>query len=128
AVSGGNAFGRSLILAPILWFRTLGPFAGYSIYFPELFPTRLRSTGCGLGYNAARVFAAPFALMLGNLSKWYGGGSRGFALAATTVSFVYIVGFVALLFAPETKGKRLPEDSDFDGSAAGFPIAPAAHT
>jgi MFS family permease len=117
AGAGGRAGSLSLMLAFVLGFGTLGPFSGFTVYFPELFPTRLRNTGCGVGYNAARVLAAPFALMLGNLSKWYGGGGRGFAMAATTISFVYLVGFVALLFAPETKGKPLPVDADFDEPA-----------
>jgi MFS family permease len=118
AGSGKNAFVLGMIMAPILGFGTLGPFSGYTIYFPELFPTRLRATGCGIGYNAARVFAAPCALMLGNLSKWYTGYgfsvSSGFAMAATTVSAIYIVGFIGLLIAPETKGKPLPTDADFE--------------
>jgi len=125
AGSGSNAFVLSLFLAPILGFGTLGPFSGFTVYFPELFPTRLRATGCGVGYNAARVFAAPFAIMLGNLSKWYGGAGHGFAMAATTISFVYLVGFVALIFAPETKGKPLPEDKDFEVGSRHFEPAMA---
>jgi MFS family permease len=115
---GGKAFVLSLPLAFFLGFGTLGPFSGFSIYFPELFPTRLRTTGCGVGYNAARVFAAPAAIMLGNLSKWFGGlgfaGGKSFAMAATTVSAIYAVGLIALIFAPETRGKGLPEDSVFE--------------
>lgn len=118
AGSGKNAFVLGMLMAPILGFGTLGPFSGFTVYFPELFPTRLRATGCGIGYNAARVFAAPCALMLGNLSKWYTGYgfsvSSGFAMAATTVSVIYILGFVGLAIAPETKGKPLPTDADFE--------------
>ena len=40
--SGANAFWRGVVLAPLLGFGTLGPFSGYTVYFPELFPTRLR--------------------------------------------------------------------------------------
>ncbi len=127
AGSGKNAFALGLILAPILGFGTLGPFSGFTVYFPELFPTRLRATGCGIGYNAARVFAAPCALMLGNLSKWYAGygftGSSAFAMAATTVSTIYIVGFIGLAIAPETKGKPLPEDKDFEVGSRHFEAA-----
>lgn len=119
AGAGARAAGLSIALAFVLGFGTLGPFSGFTVYFPELFPTRLRNTGCGVGYNAARIFAAPAAIMLGNLSKWYGGGGRGFAMAATTVSFVYLLGFVALLFAPETKGHSLPEDKDFELGGTG---------
>lgn len=124
AGAGGKAFVLSLILAPILGFGTLGPFSGFTVYFPELFPTRLRASGCGIGYNAARVFAAPFAVLLGNLSKFYAThgfvGGKAFAMAATTVSVVYLLGFVALIFAPETKGKPLPEDADFEVGSKHF--------
>jgi hypothetical protein len=32
-----------------------------------------------------------------------------FAKAASTVALIYLVGMVVLLFAPETKGRPLPE-------------------
>jgi hypothetical protein len=107
-----------MILAPIMGFCTLGPFSGYTIYFPELYPTRLRSTGCGFCYNAARVLAALAPITLGGLSAKLG----GFAPAATAVAFVYILGFVGAFLGPETKGKALPEDDDFDLDAAGVPV------
>jgi len=129
AGSGKNAFVLGMMMAPVLGFGTLGPFSGFTVYFPELFPTRLRATGCGIGYNAARIFAAPCALMLGNLSKWYAGygfaGGNAFAMAATTISTIYIVGFIGLAFAPETKGKALPEDKDFEVGSRHFEPAMA---
>lgn len=106
--SGASAFTRAMILAPLLGFGTLGPFAGYTIYFPELFPTRLRSTGCGFCYNAARVLAASAPFALGNLASRIG----GFAQAASVVSCVLILGFIGAVIGPETRGKPLPEDAD----------------
>src|SRR5476649_2956132 len=38
----------------MMGFAQLSVFGGYSIYFPELFPTRLRGTGVGLCYNTDR--------------------------------------------------------------------------
>ena len=45
-------------------FCQLALFGGYAIYFPELFPTRLRSTGTSFCYNVGRFVAAigPFTL------------------------------------------------------------------
>lgn len=103
--AGSSAFSRSMLLAPLLGFFTLGPFAGYTIYFPELFPTRLRATGCGFCYNAARVLAATAPFVLGDLRTRLG----GFAQAASVVSFVIVLGFVGAWLGPETKGKPLPE-------------------
>jgi MFS family permease len=104
--SAGAAVTRAMVLAPLLGFGTLGPYAGYTIYLPELFPTRLRSTGCGFCYNAARILAALAPLVLGSLS------SRGFAQAASVVSCVLVLGFVGAALGPETRGKPLPQDDD----------------
>ena len=48
-------------MLPMMGFAQLAVFAGYSIYFPELFPTRLRGTGVGFCYNTVRYLAAPGA-------------------------------------------------------------------
>lgn len=93
-------------MLPLMGFATLSVFAGYSIYFPELFPTRLRGTGVGFCYNTVRYLAAPAPTLLGHLSQWVG----SFRLAAVIMCGIYLVGLVALLWAPETKGKPLPED------------------
>jgi MFS family permease len=92
-------------MLPLLGFTTLSVFAGYSIYFPELFPTRLRGTGVGFCYNTVRYLAAPFPFLLGWL-----GTLMPFRTVAILMCSIYLVGIVALLWAPETKGKPLPED------------------
>ena len=94
-----------VILAPIMGFCTLGPFCGYTVYFPELFPTRVRATGCGFCYNCGRILAAMAPFALGGLARNLG----GIAPAVSVVSCIYVVGLLALPFAPETKGKPLPE-------------------
>jgi MFS family permease len=92
-------------MLPIMGFATLSVFAGYSIYFPELFPTRLRGTGVGFCYNTVRYLAAPFPLLLGWLSTL-----MPFRTVAVIMSSIYLLGIVALIWAPETKGQPLPED------------------
>jgi MFS family permease len=92
-------------MLPMMGFAQLALFAGYSIYFPELFPTRLRGTGVGFCYNTVRYLAAPAPILLGYLSTLL-----SFRTAAVLMSTVYLVGMVALIWAPETKGKALPED------------------
>jgi predicted MFS family arabinose efflux permease len=92
-------------MLPMMGFAQLALFAGYSIYFPELFPTRLRGTGVGFCYNTVRYLAAPAPILLGYLSK-----VLSFRTAAVVMSSVYLIGMVALIWAPETKGKPLPED------------------
>jgi len=92
-------------MLPLMGFGTLSCFAGYSIYFPEIFPTRLRGTGVGFCYNTVRYFAAPFPMLLGWLSTMW-----PFRQVAIVMCLIYLVGIVALIWAPETKGKPLPED------------------
>lgn len=101
-----------LVLVPVMGFCTLGPFAAYTVYFPELFPTRLRATGCGFAYNCARVLAALAPFTLGKLAQRFADAAHpdyGFRMAASIVAFIYVVGFVGLALAPETKGKPLPD-------------------
>ena len=41
-------------MIPLMGFAQIALFGGYAIYFPELFPTRLRSTGTSFCYNSGR--------------------------------------------------------------------------
>lgn len=98
-------------MLPIMGFSQLAVFAGYSIYFPELFPTRLRGTGVGFCYNTVRYLAAPFPALMGYLTaNVFSGAAEPFRTAAVVMSLIFLVGIVALIWAPETKGKPLPED------------------
>jgi MFS family permease len=96
-----------LILLPVFGFFTLGMHAGYAVYFPELFPTRLRGTGAGFCFNTARVAAGPvllgFAFLQGPPLR------LGLPLAMLALSSLFLVGAVLVLFAPETRGQPLPE-------------------
>jgi MFS family permease len=103
-------------MLPLLGFCNLGIFGGYAIYFPELYPTRLRSTGTGFCYNVARYLAAVGPFTLGALVGWYrsllgleASDLTPFRYATLTVASIYILGLVVLPFAPETRGKPLPE-------------------
>ena len=118
--SHSSAYGNALILAIVMGFCTLGPFSGYTIHFPYLFPTRLRATGAGFCYNVARYLAAFAPFFFGDLAARLG----GFAPSATVLSFVYVLGFVGLAMTPETKGRPLPEDKDFEDAPAVAAPAP----
>lgn len=98
-------------MLPMMGFAQLSVFGGYSIYFPELFPTRLRGTGVGFCYNTVRYLAAGFPpmLMYLNATLTSQGFEDSFRWAATILSSVFVLGLVALIWAPETKGQPLPE-------------------
>ena len=106
--SGADAYW----MLPMMGFAQLSVFGGYAIYFPELFPTRLRGTGVGFCYNTVRYLAAAFPPLLMFLNHFLlqQGVHEPFRKAATILSFIFILGLVALIWAPETKGRPLPED------------------
>jgi MFS family permease len=98
-------------MAPMIGFCNLAVFGGYAIYFPELFPTRLRSTGTGFCYNVSRYIAAAGPIMLGTLKASYlsAGFTEPLRAAGMTVAMIYLLGLLVLPFAPETKDRPLPE-------------------
>jgi MFS family permease len=106
-----NDVGDVYWMLPMMGFAQLAVYAGYSIYFPELFPTRMRGTGVSFCYNTVRYLAAPFPILLGYLTaNVFAHTESPFRTAAMVMSLVYLLGIVALIWAPETKGQALPED------------------
>ncbi len=105
-----NDFTDIFWMIPLMGFTQLALFGGYAIYLPELFPTRLRSTGTSFCYNVGRLVAAAGPLALGLLtSRVFAGYEDPMRYAGASMCLVFLVGLAALPFAPETKGKPLPE-------------------
>jgi MFS family permease len=96
------------LFQPVFGFLALGMHAGYAVYFPELYPTRLRSTGAGFCFNVGRITAFPIVVLIGWLQRTPPDG-WGLPLqdAAALLSLLFLVGAGLLAFAPETKGKQL---------------------
>lgn len=76
------------------------------LYLPELFPTRARATGQGLAFNFGRIFAGIGALFMPQIMKAFEGS---YPKAGATIALMYLVGMIAIWFAPETKDKPLPD-------------------
>lgn len=97
-------------MLPLMGFCQLALFGGYAIYFPELFPTRLRSTGTSFCYNVGRIVAAVGPTLLGRLrSDVFASSPEPMRPAAMLMCSVFVIGLLVLPFAPETKDKPLPE-------------------
>jgi MFS family permease len=101
---GASTYAQALCLLPVMAFFVLGMHAGYAIYFPELFPTRLRATGSSVCFNLGRVLGAAILIVRGTL-----GSALGLRWAVVALSGLFLVGLVILYFAPETRGQELPE-------------------
>lgn len=105
AIWDGVSFERLLLALPLVNFCCIGVSAAFVLYFPELFPSRIRATGAGLAYNTGRVLSIPTPM----LTAWAIGRFGGSVGTGVLVSgAVYLVGLAALPFAPETKGESLP--------------------
>jgi MFS family permease len=110
-----DSFYEIFWMIPLMGFCQLALFGGYAIYFPELFPTRLRSTGTSFCYNVGRLVAAAGPSALGLLTSQVYAGYKSvdpalpFRYAGVTMCAVFLIGLAVLPFAPETKGKPLPE-------------------
>jgi MFS family permease len=100
-----HAYGDVLLLLPLLGFFNNGIFSGFPIYLPELYPTRIRATGAGFCFNAGRVLASTGPFLTGILVASLG----SFGRAASAVALIYLVGLAVLPFAPETRGRPLPD-------------------
>ncbi|MBN2580469.1 MAG: MFS transporter [Pirellulales bacterium] len=95
-----------LVMAGLAGCATASFYGWLPLYLPELFPTRVRATGQGICYNSGRIFAACGSLTTGGLLALF---NNRYAPACATITLVYILGMIAIWFAPETKGKPLPE-------------------
>jgi MFS family permease len=90
-------------LLVLFGFWTLGMHAGYAIYFPELYPTRLRSLGAGFCFNFARLTTAVMLVVNGLLQA----SGVSLATAGTGLSLLFLLGAAIAWLGPETKGTEL---------------------
>ena len=90
------------VVLPVFGFLTLGMHAGYAVYFPELYPTRLRGTGTGFCFHMGRVGSAIYLFIVAKLG-WQADQ------AALYMAPVFLIGVWIAYLAPETKGQDLPE-------------------
>ncbi|GIP23962.1 MFS transporter [Paenibacillus sp. J22TS3] len=102
ASSEGNLLAAGICLS----FFNLGAWGGLYAYSPELYPTRIRTTGVGLATSVGRIGGVIGPLLVGS---WVGAG--------TSISTIFIFFFVAILvgaagvlfLGKETKGLELQD-------------------
>jgi MFS family permease len=114
-------FALALVMTPVLFFVTQdirlllvlacinaifsnGQYTWMPAWLPELYPTRMRATALAFAFNGPRFIAFLGPFLAGTMIVQFGGyGQAAMVLAAT-----YVLGMVAALFLPETRGKPLP--------------------
>lgn len=82
-----------------------GNFAAFSLWLPELFPTRVRATAFAFCTSVGRFIGAGVNFILAAAVKSM--GTLGVPVALTAVAFG--IGLLVLPMADETKGEALPE-------------------
>jgi MFS transporter, SHS family, sialic acid transporter len=88
----------------LIWVSMLGFVSG--VYFgwlplclPEMFPTRVRATGAGVGFNFGRIATAVTLFATGALTHLFDGD---YAKIGRVTSLLFVLGMAAIWLAPET--------------------------
>jgi len=103
-----QTYGPTFLIGVFFAGLTTAAFYGWApLYLPELFPTRIRATAQGIAFNFGRIFAGVGTLVLTGTMLDRFKSDLPASLAVT--SLIYIAGLVLIWFAPETKGRPLPD-------------------
>ncbi len=96
----------------MIWVSVLGFFSG--IYFgwlplclPEMFPTRVRSTGAGVSFNFGRILTAVTVFISGWLLHSVFSGE--YQSIGQVTSLIYLIGAIAICYAPDTSKKGIED-------------------
>jgi hypothetical protein len=81
-------------------------FGWLPLFLPELFPTRVRSTGSGVSFNFGRVATAAGVLGTGALMHAFDGD---YAKVGQLTSLVYLLGMLIVFVTPDTSNKNLED-------------------
>ncbi len=92
----------------LFWVAALGFFSGIyfgwlPLFLPELFPTRVRSTGAGVSFNFGRIVTAVTIFATGVLTTVFAGD---YARIGRMTSLIFAFGMLAICFAPDVRRKQ----------------------
>ena len=108
-----SLFGRDVDFTEFLaWTAGLGFFSGFFFGWlpyclPELFPTRVRSTGAGVSFNWGRILTAIGVLATAAVLKQSLQGR--YDLAGQYTGLVYVLGMIVVWFIPDPSESSLDE-------------------
>jgi len=94
-----------VLILPVMGVGSNSNFAIFTLWLPELYPTRLRATGFGFSTSVGRFVGALGPYVVGLLIARLGNMGRGVAQTA----WIFVLGLLLLPFARETRGRGMPE-------------------
>ena len=100
---------NSFNIGGLIGLTVFGIFGSFTFYLPELFPTRLRSTGAGFCYNIGRVIAAGGVFVVGAVASAGRGDVHILYQALFMIGFVPVAGLLFMKWVIETRGQRMPD-------------------
>jgi MFS family permease len=91
-----------LLLGPFVAFFGTGYFSGFGAVIAELYPTSVRATAAGVGYNVGRIASAVAPFVVGSMA-----GTQGFGVAFGIVGAAFLGAALMWLGIPATGNKEL---------------------
>ena len=95
----------------LIWVAFLGFFNGVffgwlPFFLPELFETKVRATGAGVSFNYGRILTAITISLTPTLTFYF---DDDYAQIGRVTSLIFVLGMVAILFAPDTSKRNMEE-------------------
>ncbi len=100
------ADGEFMVLVAVLGVFNGMYFGWLPLFLPELFPTHVRATGAGVTYNFGRILTTATLFATAAMISHF---HFDFAQIGTITSFIFAVGMVAILLAPDTASRQLED-------------------
>ena len=91
-----------LLLGPFVAFFGTGYYSGFGAVIAELYPTSVRATAAGVGYNVGRIASAAAPFVVGSMA-----GTRGFGVAFAITGAAFFFAALAWLGIPDTANREL---------------------
>jgi MFS family permease len=98
-----------LWVLPVVGFAVCMAVGGAFVWFPEIFPASVRTTGLALANSSGRLVTVPGPLVAGVIATNWFNGDIGMAIAIT--SCLLVLTLVGVVFAEETRGRGLLEEA-----------------
>lgn len=91
-----------LLLGPAVAFFGTGYFSGFGAVIAELYPTSIRATAAGVGYNVGRIASAAAPFVVGSMV-----GTRGFGAAFAVAGVAFLGAALMWVGIPATGNREL---------------------